>query len=132
MANVTVPEDERRLAFNGASLVAVLIDLFGVVVLLGVTLKLASPALSPGVHDALTGISAIASFAYAFVAHRGWVISVGGWCHDIRWYTYSQVEEYAGKGALYVYGSCKPKERVIRTVCAVIGLYLAAAIAGSQ
>ena len=37
MEKVTVPEGERRIAFFGASAAAALIDLFGVVVLLGAT-----------------------------------------------------------------------------------------------
>ena len=132
MEKVTVPEGERRIAFFGASAAAALIDLFGVVVLLGAALRLTSPVLSPEVRDVLEGISAISAFAYAFVAHRGWAVSVGRWCVDIERYPYAKIQEYAGKGSLFVHGISTRYERFIRTACVVILIYATAITAGGR
>ena len=132
MEKVTVPEGERRIAFFGASAAAALIDLFGVAVLLGAALRLTSPVLSFQVRDVLEGILAISAFTYAFFAHRGWAVSVGRWCVDIKRYSYAQIQEYTGKGSLFVHGISTRYERFIRTACVVIVIYATAVIAGGR
>lgn len=95
---VNTPDGTMRIAGVLRPPAALLTDLF-------IWLLIVVPAVRlTGLTDALVAvISSCAILVYCLVAFRGGAPSLGRWALGLRRYPYELVEEFAGKGTLYVY-----------------------------
>ena len=58
--------------------------------------------------------------AYCLLSFRGVLPSLGRWALGLRQYPYEEVEEYGGKGTLYVYEDLRNRDYTLRTVATVL------------
>ena len=120
---VNTPDGPMRVAGALRPTGALSTDLLMVVLLVGPF------AFLVGVSDgpiALMWVSAIAG--YCLLAFRGTIPSLGRWAVGLRRYTYAEVQEYAGKGILYVYEDLPSRIYTIRAVASLLVLGASLAI----
>ena len=76
-----------------------------------------------GVTDAPTALIWLCGIAgYSLLAFRGVIPSLGRWTLGLRGYSYNQVEEYEGKGVLYVYEDLSSRTYTFRAIATVLVL----------
>ncbi len=114
---VTTPDGMMRVAGVLRPPGALLTDLVMLVLLVVPFANLA------GVSDGATALIWLCGIVgYCLLAFRGTVPSLGRWALGLRRYAYDEVEEYAGKGMLYVYEDLPPRDYTLRTVVTVLVL----------
>lgn len=125
MGTVTTPDGVRTVAFAGAPALAVGLDLFGSAAVLGPAVRVIELVAGTAAADPARGIAALLAFGYALLAHRRSIPSLGQWCLALERYGYAEIEEYSGKGVLYVQLGSGSSARLVRrglVVAAILGL----------
>lgn len=114
---VNTPDGPMRVAGALRPAGALITDLLMVAWLVAPFTYLAGISDGPVVLILMCGI-----VGYCLLAFRGELPSLGRWALGLRRYNYAEVDEYAGKGMLYVYEDLPPREYTIRTIVTVLVL----------
>src|SRR5262245_48543527 len=122
-SEVTTPRGRMPVAGHMRPIVALLVDLFFA------TLVLSVIGLVLGGDGAISGGWGVFAFVYAFLGYRTLVPSLGAWVFGLRRYSYQVIEEYSGKGSLFVFERLPAKEYTRRTIICVVAFVLLCLVA---
>jgi len=129
MKKVTTPQGTMNIAGSLRATGGFLFDLCAALILLSIFIRILD----------IVGVSAIEikvmllcmGFIYPYLSQREIVPGLGRWALGLHRFSFSDIEEYAGKGILVVYEPLEPRIYTVRTVIAAASfafLYLLAVL----
>ena len=118
MKNVTTPIGIRKVCATGAPTISAVLDLIVSALLLSLPVLLISSELRNNPFTVVPFV--IAPWVYALLAHKGKLPSFGNWTLGIKRYSYSEITEYSGTGALFVNVELTSKLHMIRVIAFVL------------
>src|SRR5688500_8191467 len=114
LSEVTTPDGKMAVAGLLRPFVAALVDLYVAVLVLSIIIGVV------GLRDPIFALLGACAFAYAFLGHRTLVPSLGVWALGLRRYPCKVIEEYSGKGTLFVFERLPSAVYTRRTIVCVL------------
>lgn len=111
------------LAGIGTVIGSIIIDLF--IGLLMVSLIHAVMAnLGTNLSSEVNGILIFLVFLYTYLAYKNIVFSVGQWGNGLKRFSYNDIEDYSGKGTVYLVDNLPKSTLTYRTIVIVVWFIL--------